>query len=184
MPSNPSARAPRRRGRPGQPSTHSARRPAPEPTTPALDFEVVDTPPADTTFEALGVPAPIIAALVKAGCPTPFPIQAATLPSSLAGRDVLGRARTGSGKTVAFAVPTVVTLATSTATRRPNFPRALVLVPTRELAAQVAATTRPIASARTPRSRPCGPASTCSSPAPGAWRTWPSRATASWARSR
>jgi superfamily II DNA/RNA helicase len=147
MPSNPSARAPRRRGRPGQPSTHSARRPAPEPTTPALDFEVVDTPPADTTFEALGVPAPIIAALVKAGCPTPFPIQAATLPSSLAGRDVLGRARTGSGKTVAFAVPTVVTLATSTAIRRPNFPRALVLVPTRELAAQVAATTRPIASA-------------------------------------
>ena len=131
MPTNPSARAPRRRGRPGQPSTHSARRPAAaEPTAPAFDFEVVDAPPADTTFEALGVPAPIIAALVKSGCPTPFPIQAATLPSSLAGRDVLGRARTGSGKTVAFAVPTVVTLSTSPAIRRPNFPRALVLVPT------------------------------------------------------
>ncbi|MDP1806526.1 MAG: DEAD/DEAH box helicase, partial [Acidimicrobiales bacterium] len=146
MPSNPSARAPRRRGRPGQPSTHSARRPAATaPAEPAFDFEVVETPPADTTFEALGVPAPIIEALVKSGCPTPFPIQAATLPSSLAGRDVLGRARTGSGKTVAFAVPTVVTLSTSTTTRRPNFPRALVLVPTRELAAQVAATVRPIA---------------------------------------
>ena len=147
MPTNPAGRATRRRGRPGQPSTHSATRSLPEPSVPAFDFEVVDTPPQDTTFEALGVPAPIVAALVKAGCPTPFPIQAATLPSSLAGRDVLGRARTGSGKTVAFAVPTVVTLAGSTKARRPNFPRALVLVPTRELAAQVAATTEPIARA-------------------------------------
>ena len=149
MPTDPSARAPRRRGRPGQPSTHSSRRPAapPEPATPAFDYEVVEAPPADTTFEALGVPAPIIAALVNAGCPTPFPIQAATLSSSLAGRDVLGRARTGSGKTVAFAVPTVVTLARSTETRLPHRPRALVLVPTRELAAQVAAVVRPIASA-------------------------------------
>jgi superfamily II DNA/RNA helicase len=148
MPTNPAGRATRRRGRPGQPSTHSARRPTPvEPSTPAFDFEVVDTPPADTTFEALGVPAPIITALVKAGCPTPFPIQAATLPSSLAGRDVLGRARTGSGKTVAFAVPTVLTLVKSGKARRPNFPRALVLVPTRELAAQVAATTAPLATA-------------------------------------
>ena len=147
MPTNPAGRATRRRGRPGQPSTHSARRPAVEESAPNFTFEVVDTPPAETTFEALGVPAPIIAALVKAGCPTPFPIQAATLPSSLAGRDVLGRARTGSGKTVAFAVPAVVTLADSPKLRRPNFPRALVLVPTRELAAQVAATTRPIAAA-------------------------------------
>jgi superfamily II DNA/RNA helicase len=65
----------------------------------------------------------------------------------LAGRDVLGRARTGSGKTVAFAVPIVVALAQSTAVRRPNHPRALVLVPTRELAAQVAATTEPLARA-------------------------------------
>ena len=147
MPTNPAGRATRRRGRPGQPSTHSARRPVAEPSAPAFDFEVVDSPPEDTTFEALGVPAPIVAALVKAGCPTPFPIQAATLPSSLTGRDVLGRARTGSGKTVAFAVPTVVALVASAKARRPNFPRALVLVPTRELAAQVAATTEPIARA-------------------------------------
>jgi superfamily II DNA/RNA helicase len=117
------------------------------PPAPALDYEVLDAPPADTTFEALGVPAPIVAALVAAGCPTPFPIQAATLPSSLAGRDVLGRARTGSGKTVAFAVPTVVSLARSAIARRPNHHRALVLVPTRELAAQVAATTGPLARA-------------------------------------
>ena len=134
MPTNAAGRATRRR-----------RRPTPVPAAPVLDFEVVDAPPADTTFEALGVPAPIVAALVEAGCPTPFPIQAATLPSSLGGRDVLGRARTGSGKTVAFAVPTVVALAGSSKARRPNFPRALVLVPTRELAAQVAATTEPIA---------------------------------------
>ncbi len=147
MPTNPAGRATRRRGRPGQPSTHSATRIRVETPAPAFDLEVVDAPPADTTFEALGVPAPIIAALVKSGCPTPFPIQAATLPSSLAGRDVLGRARTGSGKTVAFAVPTVVALTTSGKVRRPNFPRALVLVPTRELAAQVAATMAPIARA-------------------------------------
>jgi superfamily II DNA/RNA helicase len=147
MPTNPAGRATRRRGRPGQPSTHSATRIRVETPAPAFNFEVVDAPPEDTTFEALGVPAPIIAALVKSGCPTPFPIQAATLPSSLAGRDVLGRARTGSGKTVAFAVPTVVALATSGKVRRPNFPRALVLVPTRELAAQVAATMAPIARA-------------------------------------
>ncbi len=145
MPTNPAGRATRRRGRPGQPSTHSSTRVRVEQSEPAFSFEIVETPPVDTTFEALGVPAPIIAALVQSGCPTPFPIQAATLPSSLAGRDVLGRARTGSGKTVAFAVPTVVALANSDKVRRPNFPRALVLVPTRELAAQVAATTEPIA---------------------------------------
>jgi superfamily II DNA/RNA helicase len=139
MPANPSARATRRRTRPARPPA--------APPAPAFDFEVVDSPPADTTFAALGVPAPIIAALARAGCATPFPIQAATLPSSLAGRDLLGRARTGSGKTVAFAVPTVVALAASTAPRLPNRPRALILVPTRELAAQVAATTRPIAAA-------------------------------------
>jgi superfamily II DNA/RNA helicase len=148
MPSNPTGGPTRRRRRPS-PSRSSTppRRPPPEPVVAALDYEVVETPPQETTFEALGVPAPIVAALVRAGCPTPFPIQAATLPSSLAGRDVLGRARTGSGKTVAFAVPTVVALSTSTSVRRPNQPRALVLVPTRELAAQVAATTEPLARA-------------------------------------
>jgi len=136
MPTNIAGRATRRR-----------RPPRAAATAPTSDFERVDAPPADTTFEALGVPAPIVTALAEAGCPTPFPIQTATLPSSFAGRDVLGRARTGSGKTVAFAVPTVVTLAGSKKPRRPNFPRALVLVPTRELAAQVAATTEPIARA-------------------------------------
>ena len=117
-------------------------RPAPEPA-----FELVDVPMEPTTFAALGVPAPIVAALARTGCETPFPIQAATMVSSLSGRDVLGRARTGSGKTVAFAVPTVVAIAASKSTRRPNAPRSLVIVPTRELAAQVAATTAPLAKA-------------------------------------
>jgi len=148
MPTNSASGAARRRTRrPAQTRASGPRRPVVEQDGPALDFEIVDASPEPTTFEALGVPAPMIAALVKAGCPTPFAIQAATLPSSIAGRDVLGRARTGSGKTVAFAVPTVMTLAASTKTRRPNMPRALVLVPTRELASQVAAVTEPLARA-------------------------------------
>ena len=76
-----------------------------------------------------------------------FPIQAATLPDSLAGRDVLGRGRTGSGKTIAFALPIVSALAASGQRRAPNAPRSLVLVPTRELANQVAETIRPLAAA-------------------------------------
>ena len=101
--------------------------------------------PAPLSFAQLGVPATVVAALAAGGIQTPFPIQARTLPDSLAGRDVLGRGRTGSGKTVAFAVPTVVALAQSTAARIPSRPRALVLVPTRELANQVAETIAPLA---------------------------------------
>jgi superfamily II DNA/RNA helicase len=86
-----------------------------------------------------------VASLNRSGCHTPRPIQAATLPSALAGRDVLGRARTGSGKTVAFAVPVVVVAAAASRGRRPGSPTALVLVPTRELAAQVSATILPLA---------------------------------------
>jgi superfamily II DNA/RNA helicase len=101
----------------------------------------------DVSFDALGVPAPLVRALADRGITTAFPIQAATLPDSLAGRDVLGRGRTGSGKTVAFALPTVAALAASRRTRRPSRPRALVLLPTRELANQVAETLTPLASA-------------------------------------
>lgn len=93
------------------------------------------------------MPAPLVAALASAGCDTPLPIQAATLPTALSGRDVLGRAQTGSGKTVAFAVPTLIALARPDARRRPGSPRALVLVPTRELAVQVAATMASLAAA-------------------------------------
>ena len=100
-----------------------------------------------SSFSALGVPAPIVAVLKAQGVENPFPIQSATLPDTLAGRDVLGRGQTGSGKTIAFAVPTVAGLAASGTTREPHCPRSLILVPTRELANQVAATIRPLAAA-------------------------------------
>jgi superfamily II DNA/RNA helicase len=98
-----------------------------------------------TTFEALRVPAPLIAALAKQGIDAPFPIQVATLPDTLAGRDVLGRGRTGSGKTLAFSLPLVTRLAGGR--RRHRQARALVLVPTRELANQVLAVIAPLAEA-------------------------------------
>ncbi|HZL03689.1 MAG TPA: DEAD/DEAH box helicase, partial [Cellulomonas sp.] len=85
--------------------------------------------------------------LTQQGITSPFPIQTATLPDTLAGRDVLGRGRTGSGKTLAFSLPLVVRLAESAATvkRRPARPRGLILAPTRELATQIAATLEPLA---------------------------------------
>jgi superfamily II DNA/RNA helicase len=112
----------------------------------AADIAVIDP---DATFASLGVPARLVEALVATGVTHPFPIQSATLPDSLAGRDVLGRGRTGSGKTIAFALPTVAALAASQAqgSRQPGRPRALVLVPTRELANQVAEVLAPLAAA-------------------------------------
>jgi superfamily II DNA/RNA helicase len=89
------------------------------------------------------MPAPLLAALGAEGVTVPFPIQAATLPNTLAGRDVLGRGRTGSGKTLAFGLA----LLARTAGRRaePRQPLALVLVPTRELAQQVTEALAPYA---------------------------------------
>jgi superfamily II DNA/RNA helicase len=101
--------------------------------------------PASATFTDLGVPAVLTEALAKAGITTPFPIQAATLPDTLAGRDVLGRGRTGSGKTYAFALPVLTRLAASPTPRRPGRPRALILAPTRELATQIEAAIAPLA---------------------------------------
>ncbi len=96
-------------------------------------------------FSDLGLPTPVVASLAERGITSPFPIQAASLPDSLAGRDVLGRGRTGSGKTVAFALPVVTRLAGGR--RTPRRPRALILAPTRELALQIDATTAPLAQA-------------------------------------
>ncbi|MGY1737076.1 DEAD/DEAH box helicase [Geodermatophilus sp. SYSU D00684] len=119
---------------------------APEPQEiPAGDVATVL--PTDATFAELGVPAPLVEVLTASGITAPFPIQVATLPDSLAGRDVLGRGRTGSGKTIAFSLPLVARLAASTTRRQPRRPRALVLVPTRELANQVMATVEPLATA-------------------------------------
>jgi superfamily II DNA/RNA helicase len=99
------------------------------------------------SFTDLGVPEPLVAVLTQRGIDSPLPIQAATLADALAGRDVLGRGRTGSGKTLAFAIPTVAVLSASPARRRPTAPRGLILVPTRELAAQVTAVIGPLAEA-------------------------------------
>jgi superfamily II DNA/RNA helicase len=109
--------------------------------------DVATVLPTDTTFDALGVPAPLVEVLAASGIDAPFPIQVATLPDSLAGKDVLGRGRTGSGKTLAFSLPLVARLAASTSKRQPRRPRALVLVPTRELANQVFAVVDPLARA-------------------------------------
>ena len=102
---------------------------------------------APTSFADLGVPALLVRSLAATGIDSPFPIQAATLPDSLAGTDVLGKGRTGSGKTLAFSIPLVARLAASRAPRRPGRPRGLVLCPTRELANQIAAVVRPLAEA-------------------------------------
>jgi superfamily II DNA/RNA helicase len=99
------------------------------------------------SFAALGVPHRIVSALTAGGITAPFPIQSATLPDSLAGRDVLGRGRTGSGKTYAFLVPLVARLEASTSPRRPGQPRALILAPTRELVTQIEAALAPLARA-------------------------------------
>jgi len=100
------------------------------------------------TFADLGVPADLVALLARDGITTPFPIQAATLPEALAGRDVSGRAPTGSGKTLAFAIAMTEALAQGGARSKPRRPRGLVLVPTRELAAQVCDVLSPLARTR------------------------------------
>ena len=104
------------------------------------------------TFADLGLPEAVVTTLADLGITSPFPIQAATLPDSLAGRDVLGRGRTGSGKTYAFLLPMVARLATSNTKRAPGRPRALILAPTRELVAQIDAALAPLAAAMNLRS--------------------------------
>lgn len=97
------------------------------------------------TFADLGVPASLVGALHRSGIGSPFPIQAATLPDSIAGRDVLARAQTGSGKTLAFGLAMLTRLNGRRALSRQ--PLGLVLVPTRELAMQVSDGLSPLADA-------------------------------------
>jgi superfamily II DNA/RNA helicase len=132
------------RGRPAQGAPRRRTNTAPQgefempvSTTPAL--------PAVTSFADLDMPNGLLATLTREGVTEPFPIQGATLPNTLAGRDVLGRGRTGSGKTLAFGLA----LLARTAGRRaePKCPLALVLVPTRELAQQVNDALTPYATA-------------------------------------
>jgi superfamily II DNA/RNA helicase len=106
---------------------------------------MADVAPLRAGFAELGVPGRLVDTLAATGVTVPFPIQAAALPDALAGRDVLGRGRTGSGKTLSFAIPLAAGLADGfTSAGRP---RGLVLVPTRELASQVQAVLAPLAQA-------------------------------------
>jgi superfamily II DNA/RNA helicase len=150
---NPHVHQRRRRTRPGSSARVAARlslaqsAPAPQDQAreagPAPTVAGVATPHA--SFAELGVPGPLVGALAGAGITVPFPIQAATLPDALAGRDILGRGRTGSGKTLGFSIPLAAGLADGyTSAGRP---RGLVLVPTRELASQVQAVLVPLARA-------------------------------------
>ncbi len=90
------------------------------------------------TFESLGLSQGLLRALVASGYTQPTPIQEQAIPLILAGHDVLGAAQTGTGKTAAFGLPMLQRLGKETPARGPRKPRALVLVPTRELAVQVA----------------------------------------------
>ncbi|WP_433801254.1 DEAD/DEAH box helicase [Actinomycetospora sp. CA-084318] len=100
-----------------------------------------------TTFTGLGISPSIAELLAPRGITEPTPIQAAAIPDALAGRDVLGRGRTGSGKTLAFGLPVLAKLARCDAPTRPNRPRGLILLPTRELASQVRDSLAPLSEA-------------------------------------
>ncbi len=101
-----------------------------------------DTPAEPTvTFGDLGLPEGIVRKLAQNGVTAPFPIQAATIPDALAGKDILGRGRTGSGKTLSFGLPTLARLAGGHTEKKK--PRAVILTPTRELAMQVADALQP-----------------------------------------
>ncbi|GEK85548.1 DEAD/DEAH box helicase [Microbacterium aerolatum] len=114
-----------------------------------LAAKVVAAPEVEgTSFADLGLGSNIVETLSNMGAASPFPIQAATIPSILEGRDVLGRGRTGSGKTIAFGAPLVESVLKSQAGKRREFgrsPRAIILAPTRELALQIDRTIQPIA---------------------------------------
>ncbi|MDX6209269.1 MAG: hypothetical protein QOE24_1660 [Frankiales bacterium] len=141
-------------GRPGgsggRPSGNrsSQSRPAPAPRVSELELALLaaaDVAPAaeGKTFADLGLPAALVRELARGGIEAPFAIQTRTLPDALAGRDVLGRAQTGSGKTLGFGLPMLARLAGGE--RLPGRPRGLVLVPTRELAKQVSDALFPLA---------------------------------------
>ena len=89
------------------------------------------------SFETFGLVAPILQALKNSGFNNPTPIQAGALPAGLAGKDVLGIAQTGTGKTAAFALPILQAMATTPLRPRRHATRALILSPTRELAVQI-----------------------------------------------
>ena len=111
-------------------------------------LESVDASKVDITgsFGDMDLHPKLLVALEQMGVTSPFPIQAATIPAAIGGMDVLGRGKTGSGKTVAFIVPLITKLiAAGSVPRKPGKPRALVLAPTRELADQIDRTANALA---------------------------------------
>jgi superfamily II DNA/RNA helicase len=105
-----------------------------------LAAEAVESTP-EITFASLGLPDGVVRKLAQNGVTTPFPIQAATIPDALAGKDILGRGRTGSGKTLSFGLPLLAQLAGGHTDKKK--PRGIILTPTRELAMQVADALQP-----------------------------------------
>ncbi|BFO22375.1 hypothetical protein SHKM778_87630 [Streptomyces sp. KM77-8] len=126
--------SPSRSGGPARAKGHSRRTGAPQGEF-ALPKTITPPLPEASSFADLAMPSELLAALGSQGVTALFPIQAATLPNSLAGRDVLGRGRTGSGKTLAFGLALLARTAGQRAEARQ--PLGLILVPTRELAQQV-----------------------------------------------
>ncbi|WP_262062900.1 DEAD/DEAH box helicase [Streptomyces sp. STR69] len=119
-------------------STDHVVMPENEGTETAVDA-VAEAP--EVTFASLGLPEGIVRKLAQNGVTAPFPIQAATIPDALAGKDILGRGRTGSGKTLSFGLPLLATL--SGGHTQKKRPRGIILTPTRELAMQVADALQP-----------------------------------------
>ncbi|MFF1545165.1 DEAD/DEAH box helicase, partial [Streptomyces sp. NPDC058291] len=101
--------------------------------------ETPETP--ELTFADLGLPEGVVRKLAQNGVTSPFPIQAATIPDALAGKDILGRGRTGSGKTLSFGLPLLTQLSGGHTEKKK--PRGIILTPTRELAMQVADALQP-----------------------------------------
>jgi superfamily II DNA/RNA helicase len=136
-----------RQHRPKQPATPSSGPVRPDPRS-ELDRALaaaasLPQPPA-RTFAELGLDARLVGALAGRSINEPFAIQARALPDALSGRDVLGRAETGSGKTLAFGLPMLSRIAGMRGQPAPKAPRGLILVPTRELAQQVAGVLTPL----------------------------------------
>ena len=148
MPAKPakSDRAPKSRWSTAERTTpeHSPRRRDGQKSALPAAFSAPIQDAASRDFADLGVPDTLVAALGADGIAEPYPIQAATIPDALVGRDVLGRGRTGSGKTLAFGLPMITRLTGSSRPARAAAPRGLVLVPTRELAMQVADVIAPL----------------------------------------
>jgi superfamily II DNA/RNA helicase len=136
---NQAPRNSRNRSKGSRPQPVAAR--GPFDNLPITEIDIENLP----SFAELGLPRPLTEALARGGITQPFPIQVATIVEAMQGKDVLGRAATGAGKTLAFGLPMLARLREGTT--RPRSPRGLVLVPTRELAMQVCDSLEPVAQA-------------------------------------